>query len=75
MLAYSIIRAIAGGVKTNGNFEVIREDNQPIPGLYAAGISSSREYWGDYHPGAMAIALCTHGGYLVGKNAAAHAKA
>lgn len=75
VLAYSIIRAIAGGVKTNGDFEVIRADGQPIPGLYAAGISSSREYWGDYYPGAMAIALCTHGGYLAGKNAAAHAKA
>lgn len=75
VLSYSIIRAIAGGVKTDRDFRVLREDGSAIDGLYAAGISSSREYWGDYYPGAMAIALCTHGGYLAGRNAAARSKA
>lgn len=69
-LSYSIIRAIAGGVKTNGNFQVLRGDGSAIEGLYAVGISSSREYWGDYYPGAMAIALCTHGGFIAGGNIA-----
>ena len=73
VLAYSIIRAIAGGVVTDGDFEVVREDGSAIDGLYAAGIVSSREYWGDYYPGAMAIALCSHGGYIAGRNAAAKA--
>ena len=73
VLSYSIIRAIAGGMKTDGDFAVIREDGTEIPGLYAAGIASSREFWGDYYPGAQAITLCTHGGYVSGRNAAAYA--
>ena len=73
VLAYSIIRAIAGGMKTDGDFAVVREDGTEIPGLYAAGIASSREFWGDYYPGAQAITLCTHGGYVAGRNAAEHA--
>lgn len=75
VLAYAFIRAIAGGLKTNRNFEVVREDGSSIPGLYAAGIASSREYWGDYYPGTQAITLCTHGGYLAGKIAAQYATA
>lgn len=74
-LSYSIIRAIAGGVKTNGDFQVLRADGSAVPGLYAVGISSSREYWGDYYPGAMAIALCTHGGYIAGGNIAKEVRA
>lgn len=70
VLSYSIIRAISGGVKTDRDFHVIREDGSPIAGLYATGIASSREYWGDFYPGAMAIALCTHGGFIAGRNAA-----
>lgn len=73
VLSYSIIRAIAGGVITDSDFAVVREDGSEIPGLYATGIASSREYWGDYYPGAMAVTLCTHGGYLAGRNAAAYA--
>lgn len=73
VLSYSIIRAIAGGMKTDGDFAVVREDGTEIPGLYAAGIASSREFWGDYYPGAQAITLCTHGGYVAGRNAAEHA--
>ncbi len=73
VLSYSIIRAIAGGVVTDADFAVVREDGSQIAGLYAAGIVSSREYWGDYYPGAMAIALCSHGGYMAGRNAAAYA--
>jgi succinate dehydrogenase/fumarate reductase flavoprotein subunit/uncharacterized protein with FMN-binding domain len=73
VLAYSFIRAISGGIKTDADFAVVREDGSEIPGLYAVGIASSREYWGDYYPGALAITLCTHGGFVAGRNAADHA--
>ncbi len=73
VLAYSFIRAISGGIKTDADFAVTRADGSEIPGLYAVGIASSREFWGDYYPGALAITLCTHGGFVAGRNAAAYA--
>ena len=41
-----------------------------IPGLYATGIISSGDYFGDYYPGREALSLCAHGGYIAGTNAA-----
>ncbi len=73
VLAYSFISAISGGIKTDADFAVTRADGSETPGLYAVGIASSREFWGDYYPGALAITLCTHGGFVAGRNAAAYA--
>ncbi|MBQ3703801.1 MAG: FAD-dependent oxidoreductase [Oscillospiraceae bacterium] len=71
---YDMTRGNYGGILTNADFQVTTQDGEVIPGLYAAGIISSGEYFGDYYPGREALSLCAHGGYIAGNNAAAAAK-
>ena len=67
---YDMTRGNYGGILTNEAFEVLTDAGEPIPGLFAAGIISSGDYFGDYYPGREALSLCAHGGYIAGKNAA-----
>ncbi|MBR2699199.1 MAG: FAD-dependent oxidoreductase [Clostridia bacterium] len=67
---YDMTRGNYGGILTNENFEVVTEAGKVIPGLYATGIISSGDYFGDYYPGREALSLCAHGGYIAGTNAA-----
>ena len=71
---YDMTRGNYGGILTNANFEVITESGEVIPGLFATGIISSGDYFGDYYPGREALSLCAHGGYIAGTNAANLAK-
>ena len=71
---YDMTRGNYGGILTNDRFEVITDAGEAIPGLYAAGIISSGDYFGDYYPGREALSLCAHGGYITGQNAAEAAK-
>ncbi len=71
---YNCTRGNYGGILTNQNGEVLREDNSIIKGLYAAGIISSGAYFGDYYPGCEALSLGAHMGYIVGLNAANYSK-
>ena len=71
---YDMTRGNYGGILTNADFQVVTEDGEPIPGLYATGIISSGDYFGDYYPGREALSLCAHGGYIAGNNAAEFAK-
>lgn len=71
---YDMTRGNYGGILTNADFQVTTQDGKVIPGLYAAGIISSGDYFGDYYPGREALSLCAHGGYIAGNNAAAAAK-
>ena len=71
---YDMTRGNYGGILTNDRFEVITDAGEAIPGLYAAGIISSGDYFGDYYPGREALSLCAHGGYIAGQNAAEAAK-
>ncbi len=71
---YNCTRGNYGGILTNQNGEVLREDNSIIKGLYAAGIISSGAYFGDYYPGCEALSLGAHMGYIVGFNAANYSK-
>jgi len=71
---YDMTRGNYGGILTNDRFEVVTDAGETIPGLYAAGIISSGDYFGDYYPGREALSLCAHGGYIAGQNAAEAAK-
>ena len=71
---YDMTRGNYGGILTNDRFEVVTDAGEAIPGLYAAGIISSGDYFGDYYPGREALSLCAHGGYIAGQNAAGAAK-
>ena len=66
---YDMTRGNYGGILTNEKFEVVTEAGEAIPGLYAAGIISSGDYFGDYYPGREALSLCAHGGYIAALNA------
>lgn len=71
---YDMTRGNYGGILTNANFEVTTQDGAVIPGLFATGIISSGDYFGDYYPGRESLSLCAHGGYIAGVNAADFAK-
>lgn len=59
-----------GGLKINVNAEVVDYDDQPIPGLYAAGRSSCGIF-GEYIGSGSSIADCLTFGRIAGRNAAA----
>lgn len=61
-----------GGLKINTNAEVVNYDNEPIPGLYAAGRSSNGIY-GEYIGSGSSIADCLTFGRIAGRSAAARA--
>ena len=66
---YDMTRGNYGGILTNDFFQVVNEAAEPVPGLYAVGIISSGDYFGDYYPGREALSLCAHGGYIAGMHA------
>lgn len=61
---YDMTRGNYGGILTSDKFEVVNADGAPIAGLYAVGLISSGDYFGDYYPGREALALCAHAGYI-----------
>ncbi|MBR2260069.1 MAG: FAD-dependent oxidoreductase [Blautia sp.] len=63
---YDMTRGNYGGILTSDDFEVLNEEGEPIPGLYAAGLISSGDYFGDYYPGREALSLDAHAGYIAG---------
>ena len=71
---YDMTRGNYGGILTDADFHVLTEKGEVIPGLFATGIISSGDYFGDYYPGCEALSLCAHGGYIAGTNAAEMAK-
>jgi tricarballylate dehydrogenase len=68
--AYPIISSNTftfGGLKVNTNSQVVNNDGDPLPGLYAAGETAGM-YYGDY-PGATSVLR----GAVFGKRAGEHA--
>lgn len=63
---YDMTRGNYGGILTSDSFEVIDADGNAILGLYAAGLISSGDYFGDYYPGREALSLDAHAGYIAG---------
>ena len=58
-----------GGIKTNGKFQALGEDNMPIEGLYIAGADA--DLWGvPYYQGGSAQGFCFVSGFLAGEAAA-----
>ena len=70
---YDMTRSNYGGIKTGLNAAVLNEAGEEISGLYAAGIISSGDTFGDYYPGGEALAVGVYMGYIAGTNAAANA--
>ena len=61
----------AGGIKVNGNMQVITADGDPIPGLYAVGLDATGLYGDSYN---MEIPGCANGfAHTSGRIAARHA--
>jgi fumarate reductase flavoprotein subunit len=70
---YDNNRGNYGGIRTNPQAQVVDENEEGIPGLYAAGTISSGQFFGDYYPGRQAIGIATHMGYVAGQSAAENA--
>ena len=66
---YDMTRGNYGGILTSDNFEVLNAEGNAIPGLFAAGLISSGDYFGDYYPGREALSLDAHAGYIAAVNA------
>lgn len=67
---YAISRGTLGGIVTSTKGEVLREDGTPIPGLYAAGTISARDFFSRTYHGGSAMGLSSTMGYVAGKAAA-----
>lgn len=72
-LMYDATRGVYGGIKTSPRAEVVDKDGHAIPGLYASGIISSGQFFGDFYPGRQAIGVAGYMGYIAGENASAFA--
>lgn len=59
-----------GGIVTNENAQVIKEDNTPIVGLYAAGAVSNGALYTKAYMSGTSVLNCYVMGYIAGKNAA-----
>ena len=62
-----------GGIRTNARAEVIDNNRQPIPGLYAAGEMVTGIFYGNY-AGGSSLPRCAVFGRIAGEQAAHHAK-
>ena len=64
----------AGGIRINGNMQVVDKDYEPIPGLYAVGLDATGLYGDSYNmevPGA-ANGFAHTSGRIAGRHFAAH---
>ena len=64
-----------GGVRTDDDCNVLKPDNTPLPGLYAAGTDSGSLYYSPYYdiPG-YCYGLCIDSGYIAATEAVKYAK-
>ena len=62
-----------GGIRTNARAEVIDNNRQPIPGLYAAGEMVTGIFYGNY-AGGSSLPRCAVFGRIAGEQAAHYAK-
>ena len=57
-----------GGVKTNSEYQVIREDGTPIKGLYAGGETSNREMYAYAYSSGSGVGYALASGHAIGLN-------
>lgn len=72
-LLYDGTRGVYGGIKTNTDGAVVDEYGNPISGLYASGVISSGQFFGDFYPGRQALGVASHMGYISGRSASEYA--
>ena len=64
-----------GGLKIDGNSEVLNTEGKPIKGLYAAGEAANGEFYGKkYTSGGSSLVMCLAMGKTAGESAAMAAK-
>ena len=61
---------LVGGVRTNLNCEVLKEDGSTIPNLYAVGFTSGRDFYGGAQPGAACLQIAATTGRIAAEKAA-----
>lgn len=59
-----------GGVRTSLNMEVLREDGEPISGLFAAGEMANRPFYGRVYVSGSALLIAAATGHMAGEHAA-----
>lgn len=64
-----MLRTFAG-LRTDGQARVLNSDDQPIPGLYAAGTDMASPLGGHYPSGGINIGPALTFGYIAGRHAA-----
>ena len=65
----------SGGIKTNHKMEVLTEEMEPIPGLYAAGNDANNMYDHSYTPlSGNHVGFAVNSGRIAAENAAAYSK-
>jgi len=65
-----------GGIRVNGNCEVVDADYEPIKGLYAAGDCAAGNIWGDPPTGGIGVSTISFAhGFISARKAVEHAKA
>ena len=57
-----------GGVKTNLDYQVLREDGTPIKGLYAGGETSNREMYAYAYSSGSGVGYALASGHAIGEN-------
>lgn len=68
--AYMSYFGTIGGVVTDENAAVLKEDGNVIPGLYAAGENSNHNVFNNCYTGGFALGECVFFGRIAGRNAA-----
>ena len=68
------IMGTIGGVKTLPTCEVVDADNNPIPGLYAAGENANRAFFNQVYMSGGALAIAATTGKIAGAGAASFAQ-
>lgn len=61
-----------GGVKTNDNFEVLDEEGNPIPNLYAGGETANKFLYNQVYMSGSAVQHALTSGRIAGEHAAAN---
>lgn len=70
---YDCTRGNMGGLVTDEAGAVLNNEDQPINGLYAAGVVSTGDLLGDFYAGAEGIGTGVYMGYISGESAANYA--
>lgn len=63
--------SVVAGLETNANAQILDDDGQPIPGLYAAGLDNNSVFRGHYPGGGSSIGSAMTFAYIAARHLAA----